>query len=155
MGYSHPHQQHVFRHLEHQECQSILVRQGISNFACCRVQLQSLLTVYKPRGKFYKDGNKDAEISSSDVNQKTAPPGGSVHVNSCGRSDASSGTTGGFEIYDGETKIGRVHWDCPWGSKQNDFGVDDRDKAHWVEVGPWNSYGGAIGSVNVEVGKKG
>ncbi|KAF4257052.1 hypothetical protein KXW98_007189 [Aspergillus fumigatus] len=105
-------------------------------------------------GKWYKDGDKDAEITSEDVQQKTAPPGGSVNVNSCGRSDASSGTTGGFDLYDGNTKIGRVHWDCPWGSKTNDFDVGERNKNYWVEIGTWNKYGGAIGTVDVEVGRK-
>ncbi|KAE8141504.1 Asp-hemolysin [Aspergillus pseudotamarii] len=106
-------------------------------------------------GKWYKDGNQDHEISYSDVNEKTAPPDGSVNVNSCGRSNAPSGTTGGFEIYDGETKIGNVHWDCPWGNRTNEFGVDEWNENYWVQIGSWSRVGGAIGTVDVEVGKKG
>lgn len=123
-----------------------------ANPCCCRVHLESNRA---KRGKWYKDGDKDAEISSADVNKKTAPPGGSFNVNSSGRSDASSGTTGGFDIYDGDTKIAYIHWDCPWGRKQNDFDVDDRNKSYWIEVGKWNRDSGAIGTVDVEVGKKG
>lgn len=84
----------------------------------------------------------------------TVPPSGSVKVSSCGRSDASSGTTGGFDIYDGNTKIGYVHWDCPWGDKSNSFGVSDRNKDYPVQVGSWNHYGGAIGTVDIEVEKR-
>lgn len=106
-------------------------------------------------GKWYKDGDKNAEIQDSDVNQKTAAPGGSVNVNSCGRSDSWSGTTGGFDIYDGETKIGHIYWDCPWGKKENDFGISETNKNYWVQNGPWNRDSGAIGTVDVEIGKKG
>lgn len=108
------------------------------------------------RGKFYRDGNKDAEINVSEINRTTVPPDGSKNISSCGRSDSASGTTGHIDLYDGETKICRVYWDCPWGSKGNDFGISERSShGYWIQQGSWNRDSGAIGSVDVEVGKKG
>ncbi|GCB25344.1 Asp-hemolysin [Aspergillus awamori] len=104
-------------------------------------------------GKWY-DGDMDHEISDTDVDAKTAAPGGSVDISACGREGSPTGTTGGFDVCDGSTKIARVHWDCPWGSPDNDFAVGDINKNYWVQVGYWGKTG-AIGWVNVEVGKKG
>ncbi|KAE8332434.1 Asp-hemolysin [Aspergillus sergii] len=106
-------------------------------------------------GKFYKDGNKDDEISAAEVNKVTVPPGGSANIYSCGRSDAASGTEGHIELWDGESKIGKVYWDCPWGSKSNDFGISERGNSYWVQNGAWSKDSGAIGTVDVEIGKKG
>ncbi|KAJ5162791.1 Aegerolysin family protein [Penicillium coprophilum] len=107
-------------------------------------------------GKFYRDGNKDEEIKASEINKITVPPGGSKSISSCGRSDSASGTTGHLDLYDGDTKICRVYWDCPWGSKANDFGISEKSThGYWIQQGSWNRDSGAIGSVDVEVGKKG
>ncbi|MCJ1947052.1 aegerolysin family protein, partial [Pseudomonas aeruginosa] len=35
---------------------------------------------------------------------------------SCGRENASSGTQGSFDCYDGNTKMGTFSWDDPWKS---------------------------------------
>jgi hypothetical protein len=57
-------------------------------------------------------------------------------------------------LYDEDAKICTIYWDCPWGSKTNSFVSRDVNKAYVVGVGPWNSYGGAIGNVTVEVIRK-
>ncbi|KAJ5096144.1 Aegerolysin family protein [Penicillium alfredii] len=106
-------------------------------------------------GKFYRDGNKDEEIKVSEINRIKVPPGGTKAISSCGRENSMSGTTGHIDLYDGETKICRVYWDCPYGSKSNDFGTSERSHGYWVQQGSWNRDSGAIGSVDVEVGKKG
>ncbi|OJZ79685.1 hypothetical protein ASPFODRAFT_201212 [Aspergillus luchuensis CBS 106.47] len=103
-------------------------------------------------GKWY-DGDMDHEIPDSAVDGKTAAPGGSVDISSCGRKGSPSGTTGGFDVCDGNTKIGRVQWNCPWGSLDNEFGVSDTNKNYWVQIGSWGKHG-AIGTVDVEIGKK-
>uniref|UniRef100_UPI00188CE034 aegerolysin family protein n=1 Tax=Vibrio anguillarum TaxID=55601 RepID=UPI00188CE034 len=54
--------------------------------------------------------------------------GTSLSINACGRSDASSGTEGSFELYDGPTHVGTYSWDCPWGSKTN--------TSTWTPSGP-------------------
>ncbi|KNG84343.1 Asp-hemolysin [Aspergillus nomiae NRRL 13137] len=102
-------------------------------------------------GKWHEDGDQDNEISNSEVDNKTARSNESVKINSCGREGSPSGTMGGFEIYDGETKIGKIHWDCPWGG-DNEFVVDERDEGYMVDVGSWSSQD-AIGTVQVAVDK--
>lgn len=85
------------------------------------------------------------------MENKTVPSNQSVKINSCGREDAPSGTSGDFEIYDGETKIGKIRWDCPWGGN-NHFAVDERDEGYRVNIGSWSRQG-AIGTVDVAVEK--
>ncbi|GCB26335.1 Asp-hemolysin [Aspergillus awamori] len=102
-------------------------------------------------GKFHKEGNKSAEISVSDINALTAAPGGSFNVYACGRANASSGTEGSFDVYNGNVRVAYIYWDCPWGSKTNKFRADVIADNYRVETGYWNSYGGAIGSVTVEI----
>ncbi|RAL08230.1 aegerolysin family protein [Aspergillus homomorphus CBS 101889] len=106
-------------------------------------------------GKFYRNGNKDIEISIDDINKITVAPDGSADIGACGRQDSWSGTTGSFELYDGDSKICTISWDCPWGKPTNEFGVSEQSKDYWVQPGAWNREGGAIGTVDVEVGKKG
>lgn len=109
------------------------------------------------RGKFHKTGNKDAEISASEINSIVIPPGSSSDVSSCGRSDSPSGTEGTIDLYDGSTKICTVYWNCPWGSKSNDFQIRDRNSSagYMVSVGDWNRDSGALGTVEIEVGRRG
>ncbi|KAI9931185.1 hypothetical protein ASPWEDRAFT_166867 [Aspergillus wentii DTO 134E9] len=104
-------------------------------------------------GKFHKNKNKDAEISLQDINQITLEPGHSVIINACGRANASSGTSGSIELYDGSVKIGKIYWTCPWLTHVNDFGLSERDGHYRVHVGAWRIGGGAIGPVTVHVEK--
>ncbi|KAK0645186.1 Asp-hemolysin [Lasiodiplodia hormozganensis] len=108
-------------------------------------------------GKFYKDGNKDAEISSAEVSQITIPANGTADVAACGRSDASSGTEGTIDLYEDDTKICTIYWDCPWGSKSNHFEIRDRNSAagYMVSNSPYNADSGALGKIDVEVARKG
>jgi hypothetical protein len=102
-------------------------------------------------GKFYQYGNKDNEISTEDINKITVASSKSDNICSCGRSGASSGTEGSFELYDGDTKIGKFNWDCPWGKKSNSLS--------WTQDGSKDSYStsreggntdsGAIGNVTI------
>ncbi|KAE8329922.1 Aegerolysin family protein [Aspergillus sergii] len=105
-------------------------------------------------GKIYVDGNKDKEIPASQVNGKEIIPGTSHLFETCGRSDAASGTEGTLELWDKTQRICKLYWDCPWGSKVNKFEVQEKHKTYRVEVGPWNSYGGALGNVDVEISRK-
>ncbi|KAF2135585.1 uncharacterized protein K452DRAFT_322971 [Aplosporella prunicola CBS 121167] len=108
-------------------------------------------------GKFYRDGNKDAEISTDDVEKITIPAGSQATIYACGRSDASSGTEGKIDLYEDNQKICTIYWDCPWGSKTNNFQIQDRNSnaGYMVSVGDWSRDSGAIGNVDVEVAKKG
>lgn len=121
------------------------------NLSSCRVPIHPYLA---PRGKFYKWDNKNNEISTGDVNKITITAGEQGRVSSSGRSNASSGTEGGLDLYDGSTKILHVKWDVPWGSKTNNFAVSDQSRKFYVTVGDWNDHDGAIGSVSLEIEKK-
>jgi hypothetical protein len=104
-----------------------------------------------PWGKFYRLGNKDQEISTDDINKITITSGNSATICSCGRADASAGTEGSFDLYDGDTKVGTYRWDCPWGSKTNSFGWDtvDDDK-YTTEATGGNTDSGSIGNVTIK-----
>ncbi|PHH93104.1 hypothetical protein CDD83_956 [Cordyceps sp. RAO-2017] len=108
-------------------------------------------------GKFYK-GSKSREIKPHEVNQTVVAPGAMEVVSSCGRAHAASGTNGDFDLYDGNTKICNIYWDCPWGTKANDFAVrayDPDASAYSVVAGRWNTSGGAIGNVSITIAKYG
>ncbi|KAH7923061.1 Aegerolysin family protein [Leucogyrophana mollusca] len=108
-------------------------------------------------GKFHEDGNKDNEIEPDTVNGIVIPAGATGVISACGRSDASSGTEGTVDLYDDETKICTLYWNCPWGSKTNNFAVQGRnsDAGYMVSVGTWNRDGGALGHIDIEVAIRG
>ncbi|MGH1517887.1 aegerolysin family protein [Chryseobacterium sp. JK1] len=102
-------------------------------------------------GKFYEQGNKDKEISTADINKITVESGKNASICSCGRSDASSGTEGSFELYNGDTKIGKFNWDCPWGKKDNSFNwnQDASKDSYFSSREGGNTNSGAIGNVTI------
>ncbi|KAF1933691.1 Aegerolysin family protein [Didymella exigua CBS 183.55] len=106
-------------------------------------------------GKFYKNGNKDAEIGAGEVNETTVAAGSEADISSCGRSDAASGTEGKVDVFDGDTQVCTIYWNCPWGSKSNDFQIQNRNNDYGITVGEWNRDSGALGKVDVDVSKKG
>lgn len=104
------------------------------------------------------DDDKDLEISATDVDKISAPPGYRCTVSSCGRERASSGTEGDLDLYDGNTKICKVYWDCPWGDPNNKAEIRDHDPStsdYVVILGPYNTSGGALGRVDITVSKVG
>ncbi|CAI9629943.1 hypothetical protein GT037_007280 [Alternaria burnsii] len=106
-------------------------------------------------GKFHKNGNKDAEIGAGEVNKISVGAGSSEKVSSCGRSDSASGTEGKFDIYDGDNRVCTVYWSCPWGSKSNNFQIQNRNKDYGITLGDWNQDSGALGEVDVDISRKG
>lgn len=60
---------------------SVIINQDITNDPCSG-------------GKFHKHGDKDADISSRDVNEMSVAAGSHANIYSCGRSDHASGTEG-------------------------------------------------------------
>jgi len=99
-------------------------------------------------GKWY-GGSKDEEVDapSGEINYDS-----SKTINSCGRSDASSGTEGYFDIYDEKSNhIAHVTWDCPWGSKQNSYQVETKSDRYTIDTDVSNLYGGAIGSRTIKI----
>ncbi|KAM0421012.1 hypothetical protein ACHAPT_011255 [Fusarium lateritium] len=103
-------------------------------------------------GKFYQYDNKDQEVSLDRVQQTTISSGSSAGIASCGRSDAASGTEGSFELWDDNTKICKVYWDCPWGKKGNTFNVSEVNQDYLVQETGANLDSGAIGNVTLKIG---
>ena len=98
--------------------------------------------------------NKDKELPVSDFEGKVIHPGESLQLNACGRSDASSGTTGDFDLVDpasGDKVIRHFYWDCPWGSKTNTWTVKGSNSKFIVESTGANLDSGALGTITVEV----
>lgn len=107
-------------------------------------------------GKFYNPiSNKDSEVSTGTVNTYVAKAKTTLTFGSCGRSDASAGTEGSFDLYDGKTKIGTLSWDCPWGSKTNSYSWApvDPDSDYIVQVTGGNLDSGALGTLTIIAGK--
>lgn len=110
-------------------------------------------------GKFYSNGNKDEEIQPSQIEGTTVTQDQTYTIYACGRENASSGTEGSFDIYDGNTKVGTYTWDCPWGSKTNssDFspsGSEPPYNRYMTEQYGANLDSGALGNVSLETLKK-
>ncbi|KAI9647791.1 hypothetical protein NHQ30_004179 [Ciborinia camelliae] len=107
-------------------------------------------------GKFHDNGNKDNEISSEEINRIIVPPNSAIDISSCGRSNALYGTEGSISLYEGETKICKLYWSDPYRG-DNDFQPQDYiiGGTYAVVVGPWNRSGGSLGTVTVEILKKG
>ena len=68
--------------------------------------------------------DKDDEMPASDIENAYILPGKSFRVNSCGRSNASSGTEGSFDIEEeGGGEVRHFYWSCPWGGNTNTWTV--------------------------------
>lgn len=67
---------------------------------------------YLDWGKFHKDGDKDQELSVSEINGTVVSS--SVIIASCGRYFSATGVEGGFEIHHKGVNIGTLRWNCPY-----------------------------------------
>ncbi|OAA41959.1 Aegerolysin [Beauveria brongniartii RCEF 3172] len=114
----------------------------------------SVQDAYVVWGKFYERDNKDNEIQPSKVNNITVAPGAKATVAATGRSDASSGAEGGFNLHLGGQKICGVYFDCPWGDKSNDLQIRDYNPAtspYHISTSDINRDSGALGNVTLTV----
>lgn len=107
-------------------------------------------------GKFYKYDNKDNELSPSEVDGQVIEIGQECFnvVSSCGRSDSASGIQGSFDLYDGDTRVVTLVWNCPWGSKSNSWSQSNQNSKYVVSVTGGSMDSGSIGVLTVEVIKK-
>ncbi|OCH86914.1 pleurotolysin A [Obba rivulosa] len=105
-------------------------------------------------GKFHKDGDKDTEIATKDIEGTKILPGAEYTINSCGRSDASSGTEGKFDLYEeGGALVRSFYWDCPWGSKTNTWTISNANTQWMVDSQGANLNSGALGTITVRLYK--
>lgn len=109
-------------------------------------------------GKFHEASSKDREVSDATINQILLAPQTRESIYSCGRENASSGVEASIGLYDGNSKICKVYWSCPWGSPTNtvelrEYNPETSD--FMVAVGPYNKKDGALGPCTIVVTLKG
>ncbi len=101
-------------------------------------------------GKFHTPGNKDEEIGKGTIDGTIIKSGHSYKIAACGRESAATGTEGSFELYHGETKLGKYHWLCPWNTKTNESTFTEEKKEQYkLSFSPGNIDSGAIGHVKI------
>ena len=101
-------------------------------------------------GKFYQQGNKGSEVSSADINKIDIASGKEAYISACGHNSSAAGTEGGFNLYDGETKIARFQWDCPWDKAANYFDLFEKIATGYnLSYSGGNRSDGAIGNVTI------
>lgn len=100
-------------------------------------------------GKFYEFPDKDKEVPTSDVNDKTIASNKTFKFAAVGRDGAASGTEGQVDIMQGNERIFQLYWSVPWSGSNvlNAKYVADK----WYPVIPQISTSGAIGTVNIKI----
>ena len=115
-------------------------------------------------GKFYKQTNKDDELTNEQINAITIDTGTFKYICSCGRASAASGTEGSFDIYDAAgpkdangnptDKVTHVKWVCPWGPSYDNSRSHEQDNhGYGVTMTGGESKEGSIGEVTLSIVK--
>ncbi|MEW6255615.1 MAG: aegerolysin family protein [Pseudomonadota bacterium] len=115
----------------------------------CSVQIKNIVHQW---GKFYI-GSKDNEVAPESLEGKAIESGSSFTFGACGRENASSGTEGSFDLYDGKTNVGNYYWDCPWGSKTNTSTWTPGSDSYICQATGANLNSGALGNVTLKAVK--
>ncbi|KAK6859108.1 aegerolysin type hemolysin [Apiospora arundinis] len=104
-------------------------------------------------GKLYEWDNKDTGKEVKDVENQIIKPLGKMGIASCGRSDAAMGTEGSYEIWDGEDRVCKVNWSCPW-SGSNKLTILEVDDSRYAAQSEGANLGsGALGHVTIKVSR--
>ncbi|KAK7018024.1 Ostreolysin A6 [Paramarasmius palmivorus] len=109
-------------------------------------------------GKLHADGNKDKEVNKDAYEEQVIGPDEKLQINACGRESSPSGTTGDFDLCDvdeDDRVIRHFYWDCPWGGSKNTWTVSGSNSQWMVEHSGANLEGGALGTITVDVLKRG
>ncbi len=117
----------------------------------CTVTIKNIIHEW---GKFYI-GSKDNEIAPDKIEGTVIQAGNIYTFGACGRENASSGTEGSFDLYDGATNVGNYYWDCPWGSKTNTSTWSPSSDKYVVQQSGANLDSGALGNVTLKIAKFG
>jgi hypothetical protein len=94
-------------------------------------------------------------VHDSAIEGYVISPEKSFMICTCGRENATSGPEGTFEIYDGTTAVGKVYWNCPYGSSTNDFQYTAYTDTYLTQHTGGNLHGGALGDVVLKTGRFG
>ena len=128
---------------------------GHAQWIQVRVQAENMTIKIKSAGlnsgKFHKKDDKDSSLSINDINSIEIKPGKEDFISACGSSNAWNGTQGFFDVRDGDFKVGRFEWDCPWDDSDNTFRMVDitDNKSYSLTFSGGNRSSGAIGNITI------
>ncbi|KAK7023384.1 Ostreolysin A6 [Paramarasmius palmivorus] len=128
---------------------------NIKNVGTANVKIKNLDVSW---GKLHANDDKDKEVSKDVFEGRVITADETLRMNACGRKSSPSGTTGDFDLCDvddGDRVIRHFYWDCPWGSSKNTWTVSGSNSKWMVEYSGANLDGGALGTITVDVMKKG
>lgn len=109
-------------------------------------------------GKLYDGLNMDNEILAGSLEGKIIESGKTYTIHACGRANASSGTEGWFDLFDvhnGNRRLGKYYWSCPWHAGQinrSEWSPDADEKLsnyNIVRSGGNLTRSGALGNVDL------
>ncbi|PXA69750.1 aegerolysin family protein [Vibrio sp. 11986-1-5] len=110
---------------------------------------------YLDHGKFYKPGNKSVEVYPSNIEGTLVKDGEAYTIAACGRSNTAVGTQGSFEVIDGDKKVFKYWFSCPWNTQKNtDKLIDVNNERFDVKKIGGNYNGGALGNIYITITKK-
>uniref|UniRef100_A0A3B0M240 Uncharacterized protein n=1 Tax=Arsenophonus endosymbiont of Trialeurodes vaporariorum TaxID=235567 RepID=A0A3B0M240_9GAMM len=108
-------------------------------------------------GKFHKEGDKDIEISPSNIKGKVIPENTQYSICACGRDNSTSGTQGMIALFDKDLRIAEYRWNDPWLSgKSESLLICDAMLSYFFRFQLYGiyEYQRPVGSVIIDVFKK-
>lgn len=103
-------------------------------------------------GRFLENVGSTTEIDDEGVNGLVAKPRHLTHIVACGTHGSTAGTSGGYDIYDQDTKVCHVSWSCPLNRGiSNSLDIVDLDGNYDVECKGGSLDAGPIGHVSIRV----
>ena len=107
-------------------------------------------------GEFLESVGSPNPISDEDVNHLVARPRHLTHIVACSHHGDPAGTSGGYDVFDGDRKVCHVLWTCPLNrGVRNTLDVLDLDTDYEVEVKGANLDPGPIGHVSIKIQETG
>lgn len=103
-------------------------------------------------GEFVGSIGSPTEIDDDDINSLRARPRHLTHIIACSHPGDTAGTSGGYDIFDGDTKVCHVSWSCPLGrGVTNAMDIVDLDEDYEVECKGASLEPGPLGHVSISV----
>jgi len=118
------------------------------------VNFDATLQRFKTKhGKFY-DGSKDNEVTAEQLEGMVIKGGMTRVISACGRDGDGNGTTGHFEVFDGDVPVGGYHWSSPFLHTGNVSEFAQVSDDYFVSASGGNFENGALGNVLIEIAKR-
>ncbi|SPO05194.1 related to pisatin demethylase [Cephalotrichum gorgonifer] len=102
------------------------------------------------QGEFYDPEQQDKVLDAEAVNHLVAKPHKQIEV-AAAASGSDPGTKGGYDLYDGDTKICHVAWNCPTMAVADSFSISHCNDNYMVRYKGAHLEHGPIGDVDITV----